>query len=414
MERSMKTILNKVSRSASGPDLPFNTQVEEQVFYLARDGELRLLVCVSAAVCVSPRIPPRPRALSVARAAGLRASAYCFAPECATAAVNMQSKRRKVMQSEGRQMIASVYHFLKTEYEFTDKIAFNGCLETLRTLLKKLGYDWRKTDKNKKVMLERHDIQLWRLKYIEQVTEYRSRGRPIVYTNESYVLTTHVRSACSDAGFLDKLCLVYEANSATGDYTSKVNFDNYVKWLDEQLLPNLPAQSVVVLDSYHRTRAEKLPTSTSSRSEMQQWLTAKDIQFDSDLLKVELYDIIKKHRSNFMTYKIDDYIKSKGFEVLRLPPYHPELNAMEKIWGVIKHCVALKTVEQNAVNTEELILESIENLSSETWSEAFEGVVQKEAEYMAYLDTELDFTFNLQDDSDENETVSEESASDSN
>ncbi|CAH2094192.1 unnamed protein product [Euphydryas editha] len=75
-----------------------------------------------------------------------------------------------------------------------EKIGFEGCLETLRQLLLKLGYKWPKTENNRKVLTERHDIQMWRLKYKKKMSQYRSQGRPIVYTDESYVLSTHVRN----------------------------------------------------------------------------------------------------------------------------------------------------------------------------------------------------------------------------
>lgn len=101
-----------------------------------------------------------------------------------------------------------------------------------------------------------------------------------------------------------------------------MSYDNYVKWLNEKLLPNLPPRSVIVLDNafYHNTRAEKLPTYNTKKADMQQWLRDKGIAFDESLSKLPLYDIIKKHKSDYITFKIDDVIKSKGFEVLRLPP----------------------------------------------------------------------------------------------
>ncbi|CAG4973860.1 unnamed protein product [Parnassius apollo] len=434
----------------------------------------------------------------------------------------MESKRRRVVRSEGRQMIASVYHFLKTEYEFTvnfkepncdishlrniakrtaeatgvsertvqrilkeerdlpstssrflspmrnrrkreskvhidgltadvvrstiqefyivlkkiptlaklrsdlnEKLGFNGCLTTLRTLLRKLGFMWRKTDNNRKVLVERHDIQILRLQYLKKITEYRSQGRPIVYTDESYVLATQDRKnirfivvhAGTYSGFIDNACLIYKANLATGDNNSNMSFENYVNWLNNKLLPNLPDRSVIVLDtaSYHNARAEKLPTTASKKSEMQQWLTAKGIQFDSNMRKVEIYDIIKKHKSNFIAYKIDNYIKSKGFEVLRLPPYHPELNAFENIWGVLKNFVALRDGEQNMndSDTEKLIHEGIDKITSEIWHNTCNSIIKKEAEYMKYFDTEFEFITNLQDDSNDETDTEDDSNYDS-
>ncbi|CAK1600804.1 unnamed protein product [Parnassius mnemosyne] len=298
-----------------------------------------------------------------------------------------------------------------------EKLGFDGCLSTLRKLLRKLGFTWRKTDNNRKVLVERHDIQMLRLQYLKKITEYRSQGRPIVYTGESYVFKTHDRKntrfvlvhAGTEAGFIYNACLVYKANSATGDNNANLSFENYVRWLNNKLLPNLPDRSVIVLDkaSYHNTRAEKFPTTASKKSDMEQWLTSKGIQFDSSMRKVEIYDIIKKYKSNCIAYEIDNYIKSKGFGVLRLPPYHPELNALENIWGVLKNFVALGDVEQNMIDsdTEKLIYDSIEKITSETWRNAFNSIIKKEADYMKYFDTEFEFNINLQDDSgDETDT----------
>ncbi|CAG4973937.1 unnamed protein product [Parnassius apollo] len=313
----------------------------------------------------------------------------------------------------------------KLQSVLNEKLGFDGCLTTLHTFLKKLGFIWRKTDNNRKVLVERHDIQMLRLKYLNKITEYRSQGRPIVYTDESYISITHDRKnrrfvvvhAGTDAGFIDNVCLIYKANLVTGDNNCNTSFENYVNWLNNKLLPNLPARSVIVLDTalYHNARTDKLPTTASKKSEMEQWLTAKGIQFDPNMRKVEIYDIIKKYKSNFIAYKIDNYIKSKGFEVLRLPPYHPELNALENIWGVLKNFIALRDGEQNMndSDTEKFIHESIEKITGETWHNTCNSVIKKEAEYMKYFDTEFEFTTNLEDDSDDETDTEDDSSYDS-
>ncbi|XP_045456694.1 uncharacterized protein LOC123666670 [Melitaea cinxia] len=322
-----------------------------------------------------------------------------------------------------------------------EKIGFEGCLETLRRLLLKLGYKWRKTENNRKVLTERHDIQMWRLKYLKKISEYRSQGRPIVYTDESYVLSTHVRNntwaqkkestpflkklstgsrfilvhAGTENGFIENASLVYKANSTVGDYHSNMSYDNYIKWLNEKLLPNLPERSVIVLDnaSYHNTQAEKMPTSTTNKADMQQWLRDKGIAYEQSLLKLELYDIIKKHKDQHIKYKIDDFIKSKGFDVLRLPPYHPELNAIENIWGIVKNDIASKNIEQNMTNMETLINESLNKVTSETWCKTCTHVKKIEKEYLKYFDLDFEFVIDLQNDSDDSEPEFENYVSDS-
>lgn len=71
---------------------------------------------------------------------------------------------------------------------------------------------------------------------------------------------------------------------------------------------------------------------------MHKWLTDKGISFDVSLLEIELYELIKKNKEQH-TYKIDEYFNSKGLDVrsIRLPPFHPELNAIENIWEVLKN-----------------------------------------------------------------------------
>lgn len=88
--------------------------------------------------------------------------------------------------------------------------------------------------------------------------------------------------------------LVYKAASTTGYYHANMNFDNYVKWLNEKLLPNIPEKSVVVMDnaSYHNTRSSKIPISNSCKSNMQKWLMENNIPFDEMSRNIELWDLI--------------------------------------------------------------------------------------------------------------------------
>ncbi|KAJ3638512.1 hypothetical protein MTP99_001872 [Tenebrio molitor] len=72
------------------------------------------------------------------------------------------------------------------------EIPFSGSESTLLGLIKELGFKWRKTEDNRKVLMESYDIRLLRIKYLKQILKYRDEGRPIFYTDESYVHTTHL------------------------------------------------------------------------------------------------------------------------------------------------------------------------------------------------------------------------------
>ena len=40
------------------------------------------------------------------------------------------------------------------------------------------------------------------------------------------------------------------------------------------------------------------------------------------------------------SYAIDEIARSHGHEVIRTPPYHPELQPIETCWGVVKNHIA--------------------------------------------------------------------------
>jgi hypothetical protein len=48
------------------------------------------------------------------------------------------------------------------------------------------------------------------------------------------------------------------------------------------------------------------------------------------MTKVELYDLIKMHKLQCETFAIDGLLAKHGRTVIRLPPYLPDLNPIEK------------------------------------------------------------------------------------
>ena len=121
--------------------------------------------------------------------------------------------------------------------ELIDRIGFTGSRETLRKIMIKLGFEWKKTQTNRSLLMERTDVVVDRINYLRQVRKYRQEGRPVFYTDE----TTHsakrswqskeysikvpfgkgtryiVVHAGSENGFLDGAELVFKAKSTTGD-----------------------------------------------------------------------------------------------------------------------------------------------------------------------------------------------------
>ena len=83
-------------------------------------------------------------------------------------------------------------------------------------------------------------------------------------------------NAGSKDGYVPGAALVFNAKATTGDYHGEVNTDLFSVWWNEQLLPNLPQNSIIVIDnaSYHNTTTEdsRIP---SRKADLQKWLDKK-------------------------------------------------------------------------------------------------------------------------------------------
>ena len=68
--------------------------------------------------------------------------------------------------------------------------------------------------------------------------------------------------------------LAFQGNTATGEYHYETNINHFMEWFEQQLLPNIPAYSVIVLDNakYHNAVVERKPTTNTRKTDIQEWL----------------------------------------------------------------------------------------------------------------------------------------------
>jgi hypothetical protein len=120
-------------------------------------------------------------------------------------------------------------------------IHFHWGRKSLERIVKNLGFKWRKYQSKRKILIERADIVDWRSRYLVKIKEFRDKGHPIFYTDESWVdsnlsfrkcwqneevvgVQTNVNSGNrlnmlrvgGINGFLPDAALIYKAESATG------------------------------------------------------------------------------------------------------------------------------------------------------------------------------------------------------
>ncbi|XP_054717309.1 uncharacterized protein LOC129226706 [Uloborus diversus] len=329
--------------------------------------------------------------------------------------------RRKVHLFFKRNEIPTVAKVMKTINEGTDLP--NLTIATTRRLMQDLGFVYKKRSRNS-MLIEREDIQVWRRKYLRQIRHYRNEGRTVYYTDETWVNFGHTKQtvwqdtfikrpkeafmsglstglkaptgkgsrliithAGSEKGFVKGAADVFKAKKSKGDYHEEMNGDYYEQWFKNKLLPNLDPNSIIVIDnaSYHSVFVENIPNTSTKKDDIRRWLTSKNIAWNSDMLKAELLNLVQNVRSRYEEYRVDRIAALHGHTVLRLPPYHCELNPIENIWSVVKGKVAAENRTFKEKEVEELTKKAIDNVSNETWKNCV-GHIIKEEELMWELD----------------------------
>ena len=235
--------------------------------------------------------------------------------------------------------------------------------------------------------------------------------RPEVYLDESYINKNHsndytwysvedgpwvqkptgngerliIVNAITKDGWVPGAKLVFKSTRKTGDYHGQMDSENFTKWFCEMLLPSIPANSLIIMDnaSYHSSLSDKsAPTPQCSKERILTWLLQNKIPCNPDCLKAELIEIILKFAPE-PTYAIDEIAEKLGHEVVRTPPYHPELQPIEICWGVLKNEIArncnftMKNLEvqlENAftkitVETCHKIIKRIRKVEDKFWKE---------------------------------------------
>lgn len=335
--------------------------------------------------------------------------------------------RRKVHFFYKRNEIPTAAKIMKVVNEDNELPTLS--VRTVQRLLGDLGFVFRKRSRTS-ALIEREDIQTWRRQYLREIRRYRAEGRRIYYTDETWVNFGHTKStvwqdssiktpkqafleglttglkaptgkgsrliithAGSEKGFVDSACEIFKAKKSVGDYHSEMNGRHYEDWFEKRLLPNLEPNSVIVLDNapYHSVFEENIPNSSTKKADIQSWLTSKNISWTQDMLKAELLFIVSGVRKNYQSYRIDSLAAICGHKVLRLPPYHCELNPIELIWAQIKGFVAAENATFKEGEVQILTENAIKRVGPAEWSACIKHVIEEESR-MWEMDGLIDIT----------------------
>jgi transposase len=227
-------------------------------------------------------------------------------------------------------------------------------ISTLARTLDRWGFEFGKGIRSQ-YLKEKDHIVLARQNYLRKMRRNRivrseKTRRPEVYLDESYVNKNHsndfvwysnedgpwiqkptgkgerliIINAVTKDGWVPDAKVVFKSTRKTGDYHGQMNWNLFQKWFSEKLLPNIPGNSIIVMDNaaYHNILAEcSAPTPTCSKEKIFNWLEYNNIPCKDNCLKIELVEILKKFAPE-PTYAIDMIANEYGHTVIRTPPYH--------------------------------------------------------------------------------------------
>lgn len=297
---------------------------------------------------------------------------------------------------------------------------------SFRKILRDLQFVYARKSRNS-ALIEREDIIIWRGRYLDQIRKYRAQNRPIYYLDETWVNAgeTHSRAWCdstvnsqrdafhtgltmgqkepsgkgkrlivlhigSTDGFLPGGLLCFESKTKSTDYHDDMNGTTFFEWF-VKILPLLKENAVIVMDNaaYHSVKKDRIPVMSWKKQDIINWLESKGENISYPTTKGALLSQVKTIHTEHDKYVIDDYAKDNNKTVLRLPPYHCELNPIELAWSSVKSYVRTHNSTFKLKDVKELLERGVEHVTPEMWTN-FVGHVVKEEEKFWNIDSITD------------------------
>lgn len=290
-------------------------------------------------------------------------------------AYSVDRKQQEQVRAYIRQANLQGKHItLETIYDFLKPHISNEFhVTTLARTLDRWGFEFGKGIRTQHLK-EKDYVIAARHRYLRKMRNNREKNsvteiiRPEVYLDESYVNKNHsndfvwysaddgpwiqkptgsgerliIINAITKNGWIPKAKTVFKSTRRTGDYHGQMNAELFQKWFTEQLIPNIPKNSIIVMDnaSYHNILSDiSAPIATSAKKDIIAWLEKNNIPVNPDCLKPELIEVLNKIAPE-PTYTVDEIARKNGHEIIRTPPYHPELQPIEICWGIVKNEIA--------------------------------------------------------------------------
>ena len=207
---------------------------------------------------------------------------------------SLQSITREYVRQANQE---GTYLTLEMIFEhFKDKIYEpNFDIKTLARALDRWGFVFGKGRRTQHLKEKDHVIAA-RRKYLREKRANRKGNqfvRPEVYLDESYVNKNYsndfiwysdidvpwvqkptgkgerliIINAITSKGWVPGAQLTFKSSRKTGDYHGQMNHELFTKWFIKELLPNIPKESLIIMDnaSYHNALSDDSPLQVAAK-----------------------------------------------------------------------------------------------------------------------------------------------------
>ena len=206
--------------------------------------------------------------------------------------------------------------------------------------------------------------------------------------------------------------LVWQAKKSRGDYHDNMNSKNFMTWFETAMIPAVKAQYpgkkvVFVMDNapYHCVLPDGVPNFNKlKRDELCAELDKRGVAYKKrgdpgvggewdrvDALRKLLKDDVELGWGGRIPYLVEHVAEQHKYEVVFTPPYYPELQPIELLWGNVKYHVAnLFRGERSMRELEEHLLDAFHKFgTAEHCQKLIQHVVQYEDQYRAEVEEEV-------------------------
>ncbi|XP_046428432.1 uncharacterized protein LOC124183682 isoform X2 [Neodiprion fabricii] len=243
------------------------------------------------------------------------------------------------------------------------------------------------------VLIENEDLIVWRRNYLRTITQYRMQGRSIYYLDEMLVkvgdvqnkfsindtrsvILQHIGSA---AGFVPGALSCTESKKYPDDYHGELYEHTFLNWF-KRVLPLLDENCVIVMDNDppHCIKQELLPDTLWTKGAIIGWLQSKGAVVDYTMAKAELLHIVELEKKKFNRYVIEELANKANKIVLRLPPYHCDINPIEMAWSMMK--VYVKTVDTSVIfkDMKAFLEQGVAQITAQHWNNFVKHAINEE------------------------------------